>query len=127
MRLTSEYLYIEVRLTDWANWIQRNKEGGVGWPRVSLIAIMLEVGAMIKGSLKGLTFNDDRSEEVDRLMRRLAREKPHYEAVIRSYYIRSKDKRIDELSQELKISRKTFFNYLNEGKAWLQEKISEVE
>lgn len=123
----NKYLYIEVRLTDWANWIERNKEGGIGWPRVSLIAIMLEVGAMIKGSFNGANFIDNRSEEVDRLMARLSREKPHYEAVIRSYYVRSKNKRIIDIAKELKISKQTFFNYLNEGKAWLQEKLAEVD
>lgn len=122
---SSERLYIEMRLDDWANWVIRIENGAEGWPKVSLLAILLEIGAVIRAPVKGSPFAYNRAEEVDCWVRRMGKEKPRHEAVIRSYYLRRHEP-LKILIRQLNLSRTTFYDYLAEAKTWLAEKVHET-
>lgn len=117
-------LYLEKRLIDWSYWIARIENGEEGWPKSSLLAIVLELGAVIRSGIPRTPFVYEKAEEVNCWINRMGKEYPEYEEVIKKYYLR-KNISLRAAAKELNISWTTFKDRVREAKNWLGQRINE--
>lgn len=111
--------YIEDRLCDWANWCIRGLDGGLGYPKQSIIHILMKNGYVEKRKKNKPLYieTNDSAEEMETLILSLAKYNSNLANAIRLQYI----ERATQL-QKAKIlgsSLTQFKQYLIIGKAWL--------
>jgi hypothetical protein len=117
-------IYLEKRLGLWALWCITPK----GWASASLIAIMLEVGAISNstfGSREPVGLANHLAEEINTWINRMKAQRPEYADALRAYYIeKRKGKKIKELANDRKISVRTLDQRVQHAKNWLMGAVS---
>jgi hypothetical protein len=116
-------LEIERRLADWSYWMARFEEGEIGWPSTSLLAIVLELGVVIRSGVPRTPFKFEKAEETNCWINRMGQEKPQYSEAIKAYYLRKKGKTVREVSRELKIAAGTLDDRVRCAKKWLARRM----
>lgn len=112
------------RLTEWGNWCCQIVTMGLGYSHQSLIAkLQAEGGAIIAGTAKALVPSNERAEEVNDLVERLAvarpngEGKPKWAKVIRIHYTMRRPNKTKILASQL--NERTYYRYLRDAQNWL--------
>lgn len=118
---------VELRLHAWASWFIGIQDGEIGWPEKSTLAIFMEQGFI--PSTQGFKQSNppypySRSEEMNTFINQMRLEKPKFAYAVIHFYLTNK--RVQELAKEAEVKRNTFYEWLREGKKYLEKKLEEA-
>jgi hypothetical protein len=114
---------VEQRLEEWADWILRNNDFGLGYPKQSIEAYLMKYGnVVIQQSNQPGCFTNPRAEEMEMQISLLAKQTRILADALRINYLtigtlQEKAKKINKSPAQLKI-------YLSMAKQWLAGRFS---
>lgn len=115
MQITEQYL--DDRLDKWARWFDKCQEA-LGYSSVSPTYNIL-MGRGGPGAIKALPVNSD-AEEIENLLRELNAHFPAAVAIIRDYYLATKNLRVAEIAAAHNLPYREFFRALKHSKDFLK-------
>ncbi len=117
--------YLESRLGEWAEWLRGGNHLGIGYPRQSILALILE-GKFIaqKRKSRGILETNENAEEIEKLVCEMSEYKFEMAQALRLYYLDSLSLRSS--SKKLGISYTQYKNYVQLGKQWLAGRFSVI-
>lgn len=117
--------YLDSRLRIWAAWQYRINHNEEGWPRASLIAIMCEVGALVRAHAKSKPPYDIANtwaHEMNTWINLLSRLHPLDADAVKAAYC--EQKKLLELAKDRQISVRAFKQRLHDGRTWLSGRLA---
>lgn len=115
--------YIESRLIEWAEWYLRDDDHGLGFPKKSIEAHLMELGGLlIKTTGYYYPPSHANAEEIEAYIRELAQQNRMLAETLRSAYLwigTGKQK-----AKRMRVSYTQFKVYLGMAKQWLAGRLS---
>lgn len=115
---------IEERLNDWADWILRQNDWGLGYPKQSIEAYLMKYGnTVIQHSNQPVLLNNPDAEEIEKQISVLAKQTKMLADALRVYYLtvgtmEQKAKKLNTSYTQLKVR-------LSMAKQWLAGRLTQ--
>lgn len=110
--------YLETRLYEWARYYIDIEKGRVGYPKKSLIAIVMDMGILTHTPGPKSPINNEKAEEVNYWVRKMGIIYPKYEEAIRDHCF-YKHIPLKEIAKIRGVSIRTFKDRVQSAKIWL--------
>jgi hypothetical protein len=119
-------LYLDGRLSAWGVYKYRSENNLDGWPTKSLIAVVMELGTLVRGNARSMppfSIDDEEADEVNAWINRMRALYPQYADAVDAWYV-PRGKKQRELAQERNISLSAFKARVHNAKMWLSGRLS---
>lgn len=116
--------YVEERLHQWAEWYSRGNLYGLGYPSCSMEYRLMTEGIVVKSTAPKPLPCHEEAEEMEGLVKEMAKQNSHMAIAIRCYYFTYGALRIK--AKKLHISHSQFKYYVNMAHQWLAGRMSAV-
>ena|ERR1035437_10238451 len=114
--------YINKRMIDWATWLKRREDGGLGYPGVANFCNMVSTHS---GGGSGPIVMDAAAMEIEHIVLRLRAEKRHLYDVAYWVYAAG-DLTMDRVSKELDCCRDTAYTRLHALHLYVMDALHEI-
>lgn len=115
---------VKLRLLAWAQWVMKESDAGLGYPRKTMEARLREGGGLlIKGTGKKPLLGNAIAEEMEALIIEMSQHFPRLFEVIIERYLKEDALPDCYKAKRHGCSRSQFMNYLNMAYYWLAAKI----
>jgi len=115
--------YVERRLEEWADWYLRYNDFGLGYPKKSLEARLMETGGyLVKTTGPVYPPENVEAEEIEGLVAEIARQTPKLAQALRAQYFDRGT--LPFKARKIGVSRTQFKVYVDMGKQWLAGRLS---
>jgi hypothetical protein len=119
--------YLEMRLDEWARWNVDILLGNLGYPKISPIAIIVEMGVLIRSGQPKSPIEHPKAEEVNSWVKRMELDYPRYAQALRDYYYNRGNFPLRAIAHYRKISISTLKARVESAKIWLSGHLSANE
>lgn len=108
------------RLKEWGSWYRATLSMGLDFSSKSIVGQLIDAeGVLIRGTGEHLSPENERAEEIDKLINELAKEDSKTAKVLCYHYV-------NEEKTEVKISssgmaRRTYFHHLSYAEEWINK------
>ena len=114
---------IEKRLNVWADWIMRQNDWGLGYPKQSIEAHLMKYGnIVIQQSNQPVLMSNPDAEEIENEISVLAKQTQILADALRVYYLTIGT--MEQKAKKLNVSHAQLRIYLNMAKQWLAGRLS---
>ena len=116
--------YVESRLEEWAEWFSRGNYSGLGYPSKTLEQRLKEGGGiLVEMTGPWVPPSNRKAEEIEDLVKELAKQYPSLATVLRKKYFASSYKNLRNLAKDLGMPESTFRSHIAMAKVWLSAKL----
>lgn len=111
-------LYVDARITKWAEWFMRGNWYGIGYPTCSVEFRMMTEGCILQNrNGPGQLLCNEEAEEIERLVKQMAKQNPKMALALRCHYLNRGGLRIK--AKLVEMSHMQFKNYVDMARYWL--------
>jgi hypothetical protein len=122
---TDTLAYVECRLEEWADWYSRGCDSGLGYPRQSTIAGLLDnQGVLTKAQGRKPLPTHERAEEIEAFVTELAVQNIRIAKALCQYYLGKGN--MPQKAHVLGISYVCFKTEVDKAKQWLAGRLTTV-
>lgn len=116
--------YLEMRLDEWARWHISIMMGNMGYPGISPMAVVIEMGTFIRSGNPKSPIENYNAEEVNTWVKRMEKVYPRYAEALRDYYYSRGKLPLRAIAHHRKISISTLKSRVESAKIWLSGHLS---
>jgi len=117
--------YIESRLEEWGEWFSRGNFSGLGYPSKTIEQRLRDGGGiLVKMTGPWVPPTNRNAEEIEDLVKELAKRYPSLASVLRKKYFASSYKSLSKIAKEIQMPVRTFHEHVKMAKMWLEGRLS---